>query len=245
MNSFLIVPNRIRYESHSVGMDSVDKCFDLAHFKSYKKEISYEYNSNGFRDEEWPDDLSDVVWCVGDSYTVGIGQPYNETWPKILEGLIGKRCLNVGEDGCSNDTILLRVKEIYNTYKPKNIVIMWSFLSRRRVKGENVHHDKAQFGPQSDLENFAKNFNECNKFSTNVVNLLIPHAFLDSNVLDNEFIVNTLKRSGLFTSEQIGALHTFKQLDFARDYYHFDIMTSKFVAEIVAKKILDLTNEPK
>ena len=48
----------------------------------------------------------------GDSFTAGIGQPQEETWPQLLQKKIGKRCLNLGEDGCSNDTIYLRIKKI-------------------------------------------------------------------------------------------------------------------------------------
>ena len=79
---------------------------------------------------------------MGDSFTVGIGQPFEETWPKVLEKKIGRKCLNLGEDGCSNDTITQRVQEIYKLHKPQLIIVMWSFLHRRNVNGENVQFDK-------------------------------------------------------------------------------------------------------
>ena len=245
MQSLLKISKRIGHVSDTIGIDTFDKCDDREHFKSYKKQISYRYNSFGFRDEEWPADLSEVVWCVGDSFTVGIGQPHHETWPKVLEERIGKRCLNLGEDGCSNDSMALRVEEIVNTYKPRNIVIMWSFFSRRRIRDQNFQYNKADFGPEKDIKNFAKNFNAVDKLQTNIVHLLIPYAFIDSNVHDNQFITKTLERSGLFKEKSVEKIMTFKQLDFARDYYHFDIMTSKEIAKMVEEKILGLTNQPK
>ena len=57
------------------GMDSPDLCLDSKHFKSYPYSVSYQYNSRGYRDHEWPDDLQNAVWCIGDSFTVGIGSP--------------------------------------------------------------------------------------------------------------------------------------------------------------------------
>ena len=77
-------------ESKNSGMDTLEECQDKDHYLSYTKDISYRYNSRGFRDHEWPEDLSDVVWCVGDSFTVGIGQPFEETWPQLLGKKLGK-----------------------------------------------------------------------------------------------------------------------------------------------------------
>ena len=145
-------------ESKTSGIDSIEFCDNPVHFKSYPKAISYRYNSRGFRDREWPEDLSDVIWCVGDSFTVGLGQPFEETWPYLLEKKSGKRCLNLGENGCSNDTIALRTLEIYKLYNPKLVVIMWSFLARRRIGDVNVHHDQNDFGDKEDIANFVKNY---------------------------------------------------------------------------------------
>ena len=237
----LTILNRIGVHRDTSGIDSFKNCVNREHFLSYKKNISYRYNSRGFRDQEWPDDLSDVVWCVGDSFTVGIGQPYEETWPNILQKQIGKRCLNLGEDGCSNDTISLRVQEIYKLYKPKFVIVMWSYFSRRRVNGKNVQYDKNHFGDRQDLENFSDNFKVVNNLSTNIVNLLIPNAFIDLNRLKRKYLDYILKSSKLLRDDQVQSINTFEQLDYSRDYSHFDILTSKLVTKIVEKKILELT----
>ena len=222
----LTIPNRMGIpESKTSGMDTLEKCFDREHYKSYTKHISYRHNSRGFRDHEWPEDLSDVVWCVGDSFTVGIGQPFKETWPQVLEKKIGKRCINLGEDGCSNDTMSLRIQEICKLYKPKLIVVMWSYFSRRRVNGKNRMCDKKDFGNQEDLENFSKNFKIVNELPTSIVNLLIPYAI--PYAFDD---VRLLK-------EKYTNLIPVIQLDYARDYHHFDIKTSIGISDIIKKKI--------
>lgn len=218
----LKIPSRMgRPESKTSGTDTLEKCVDREHYKSYTKHISYRYNSRGFRDHEWPEDLSDVVWCVGDSFTVGIGQPFEETWPQLLENKTGKRCLNIGQDGCANDTMALRIQEICKLYKPKLIVVMWSYFSRRRIDCENVRFDKNDFGFERDIKNFHKNFKIVNGLPTSIVNLLIPYAF------DN---VRLLK-------ETYTDLVPVIQLDYARDYHHFDIKTSTGICDLIERKI--------
>ena len=218
-------------ESTTSGIDSLDKCLNRQHYLSYHKKISYRYNSRGFRDDEWPDDLSDVIWCVGDSFTVGIGQPFEETWPHLLQQKTGKRCLNVGENGCANDTIAMRIQEIYRLYNPKLIVVMWSYLSRRYVNNENVGFDKNDFGNKEDMENFTKNFKAVNELPVPIINTIIPKALASTDIF-NQIIK---KNIGGSTCE----LTSVEQLDWARDYHHFDIKTSEQVVDLIYRKSFD------
>lgn len=233
----LIVPKKIGWRSDYSGIDSLESCVDRQHFLNYSKKITYEYNSRGFRDTEWPKDLSEVIWCVGDSFTVGIGQPHGETWPAMLQKKIGKRCINIGEDGCSNDKISLRVKQIYDLFKPKLIIVMWSYLHRRSTNDIDMHFDKSSFGAEEDLKNFVKNFQIANTLPTNMVNLLIPNAVIDlskwkKNLLEYIF----LKYNSLY-KQQLQNILTFPQLDYARDCHHFDIQTSKHICNLIVEKI--------
>lgn len=111
-------------------MDSPDKCYDRDHFANYQHVVEYRYNSRGFRDSEWPSDLSNAIWCLGDSFTVGIGSPLEHTWPKVLQHTTGRRCVNVSLDGASNSWIGRRAAQILREIKPFAIVIHWSFLHR-------------------------------------------------------------------------------------------------------------------
>ena len=228
-------------ESKNSNMDTLEHCSDKDHFLSYTKDISCRYNSRGFRDHEWPEDLSDVVWCVGDSFTVGIGQPFEETWPQLLQQKLGIRCINVSENGCSNDTISLRVNEIVNTYKPKLIVIMWSYFSRRRVSGVNVDHDKNDFGNKEDLKNFIQNYTYVNNLPTTIIHTMIPNAFMGDQVtkyvMENEHVMK--KAIGINQIKHV------EQLDWARDYHHFDIKTSSTIVDWVHKKITNIDNTSK
>ena len=226
----LKVLSRINLPIHyTSGIDCLESCLNKKHFQNYPKSITYQYNSNGFRDTEWPKNFSDVIWCVGDSFTVGIGQPHEETWPAVLEKKTGTRCLNLGEDGCSNDTIALRAQEICKFYKPKLIVVMWSYLSRRRINGVDVQYDDNNFGVANDLTNFAKNLKMVNELPVDSIHLLVPNAFENNKLL----------------REKYPNLITTSNLDYARDYHHFDIKTSTVVCDLIIKKISNLDKTSK
>jgi hypothetical protein len=120
------------------GKDSLKYCEDKKHFKSYPHDIEYQYNSRGFRDTEWPTDLTELqnaIWCFGDSFTVGIGSPLTHTWVNILQSRTGQRCINVSLDGASNAWIARKAIKAIEVIKPSLVVIQWSYITRAE------HHD--------------------------------------------------------------------------------------------------------
>jgi len=234
----LIIPDLINVTRHFNGLDSLELCYDREHWLNYNKKITYKYNSRGFRDDEWPEDLSNVIWCVGDSFTVGTGQPFDEIWPRLLQTKIGKRCLNISQEGMSNDTIALMIHEIVNTYAPKNVVVMWSYLHRRKVNNIDVHHNKKDFGDKQDLENFCKNYESVEKLPTNIIHTLVPYAFKHFGKHVRNFTKYAIDKQ---LSKKTGIIEC-KQLDRARDGNHFDIKTSELITtEIV--KLLENTSK--
>lgn len=170
------------------GIDSLEATKDVDHFKNYPHSVSYNYNSRGFRDSEWPDsELQDAVWCIGDSFTVGLGSPINHAWPKVLESKINRRTINVSMDGASNMWMARKAIELIQTVAPKNIVILWSYFHRREEnrEGADEYPDEVRrffnsedATDQDDLLNFL----ECatkviaQSNSTNVIHGIIPHA---------------------------------------------------------------------
>ena len=217
----------VLYES---GLDSLESCLDKDHFKNYTKQVSYKFNSRGFRDVEWPDDLSNVIWCVGDSFTVGLGQPFEETWPQLLENKLNRRCLNLGQDRCSNDSMALRVNEIYKLYKPKLILIMWSYLWRRRIDGKDVLFNPGEHGQNflNDIENFRKNVEKVCALDTKIIQTTICTA-LDYFESHPEY-----RQQKVFDH----IIKPVPQLDYARDFHHFDVMTSEKFAQVFYDKII-------
>ena len=79
-----LIDSKANQVIYTDGMDCVEQCLNKKHWLEYPHEVSYRYNSKGFRDSEWPADLKSAIWCVGDSFTLGLGQPYEHIWPVIL-----------------------------------------------------------------------------------------------------------------------------------------------------------------
>lgn len=228
------------------GMDHIDRCADKDHFLNYKKIVTYEYNSKGFRDDEWPTNLQNKIWCVGDSFTVGIGQPQNETWPRLLEKSLKEKCINISEDGCSNDLISLRAKYIIENYNPKAVIIMWSYFWRRFINGKNIHFDpdKREL-PKDDLFNFLRNFSTVNNVNNDrctIINFVIPDCFIESDLLiKKKFLkkdkknINKILRS-IDTNFSKNLIEV-EQIDYARDGNHFDLLTCQSIVKEVVKYI--------
>ena len=211
-------------ETHS-GMDTLEQCRDPDHFKNYAWPVHYEYNSRGYRDAEWPQDLQSAVWCVGDSFTVGIGQPLDHTWPQILSDRIKRRTINISQDGAANALIADRVRTIIGTVNPEHMVIMWSYLHRRWAPGfhmPNQHFTKTT--DQEDVEDFAHWVHdvELHKGRTRIVHSVVP-LFCPGEFQDLAMSV---------LAPYLHVPHT-RKLDLARDGHHFDRVTAEWVVERV------------
>jgi len=190
------LPTRINQRWNYSGLDTVENCKDLEHFKNYPYTVNYEYNSRGFRDKEWPDSvdqLSDSIWCVGDSFTVGIGSPIEYTWVSILQNLCNRRGINISLDGASNFWIARRAIEILQTIKPKFMVIHWSYISRAEDSNEQLSDEERRiaYGILDDIAgiNFLKNLvedvNKKNQ-STKLCHSIIPYfSSIDTKSIEN------------------------------------------------------------
>lgn len=116
------------------GIDSPELCVDKKHFNNWRSPITYHYNSRGFRDKEWPSDLEQSIWCIGDSFTVGLGMPQDQTWPAQL----AHNTINISLDGASNTWIARQACAILREVKPKHMVLHWSYSHRREWSLDHV-----------------------------------------------------------------------------------------------------------
>jgi hypothetical protein len=129
-----VLPSRANQSWSYSGIDSIEHCRDKKHFESYPYDITYNYNRRGFRDSEWPNtikELQSAIWCVGDSFTVGIGSPLEHTWVYQVSKQLNRRTINVSMDGASNMWIARKSLDIVDKIKPAHLIIQWSYISRR------------------------------------------------------------------------------------------------------------------
>jgi hypothetical protein len=201
------------------------------------KHIEYICNEHGYRDDAWPENLDDVVWCLGDSITLGVGQPFNETWPQILQKRINKRCLNISMLGASNDSLSMKAEFIKKYYNPKTIIIMWGLFSRRRVDGKDVQHDRSDFGLDADLKNFAENFNQTENGGADIHHFLLSHACPDFGTMKTTSLHYLLSKTNLISDNLLKKLTIIEQKDYARDNVHFGEGSSQLVCDLVEGKL--------
>ena len=293
--SDLVLETRVNQNWGISGIDSFDKCLNKQHFLNYPHPVEYQFNSRGFRDSEWPDsieELQDAIWCVGDSFTVGIGSPYAFTWPQILSKATSRRCINVSMDGASNAWISRRARQIIQEINPTHMVILWSYFQRRELPDTRLSDElrrtmiSEEFtfdSEYTDLLDFIScyyNVNSCSS-SVRIFNGTVPgctSAWIISEINNN---LNYVKQSwdnikdpswGSAPIDKIdfdllpehvkadvyahapdipqylesyGTWYKFVQsnqllrltnLDHARDYHHFDKITSEFFVQEIYKK---------
>jgi hypothetical protein len=187
----LKMPSKANVRTQYSGMDSINQCLDPAHFSSYPYVVNYNYNSQGFRDQEWPTnntDLANAIWCIGDSFTVGVGSPVEHVWPLRLATLLNRRTINVSMDGASNDWIARTAKKIANSIAPKNIVIMWSFTHRREHPDSSLpdeqriqHYVKSTV--EQDWDNFLNCRREVAQTNSDIMEFVIPNFHRNDQIL--------------------------------------------------------------
>lgn len=210
------------------GIDSRENCCDLDHFLNYPKYIDYQYNSRGFRDQEWPnriEDLVNAIWCIGDSFTVGIGVPFEHTWFQILQQQSGQRCINISLDGASNDWIARRTSQIIQAVNPQNIVIHWSFIERREnsntVLLDEERRNQEKYESELDnVENLRKNIELVDK--SNIIHSTIPN--FSGYKATKMHALKTLVKKG-------SVVPYFDTIDYARDGLHYDQQTANFFVD--------------
>jgi len=170
----LILPSRVNQHWKFSGIDHIDCCPDKQHFLSYPHNITYNYNSRGFRDQEWPDtmqELRNAIWCIGDSFTVGLGSPIEHTWPVRLSKITNRRIINVSMDGASNDWIARITENIVRAIDPTQLVIMWSYTHRRENVNTRLSNELRRI-PSSNCTDYDDwiNFLDCKKRVDLIIN---------------------------------------------------------------------------
>jgi hypothetical protein len=222
-----ILPSRVNQEWEYSGMDSAEYCMDKKHFDSYLHRVNYKYNSRGFRDEEWPTDINELkqaVWCVGDSFTVGIGSPLEHTWPYQVGKQLGRRIINISMDGASNEWIARKVLRICETVSPELIIVQWSYTHRREHKhillsdeDRRIHNCKEE--SQQDIDNTICCIKAVAEKSTSI----IIHSFIPyfAHATDRLQLLSKIKNLPILSIPEI------VRLDIARDGHHYDIRTAE------------------
>lgn len=137
--------------------------------------ISYQYNSEGFRDQEF--DERPCGLALGDSFTEGVGIDEISTWPRQLSAITGLYFWNLGLGGTCFDTIYRLFEHFVDRLRPKLVVICHPPHDRFEYADSSTtiaiahawHHDWIPPMYQPFIKNyFAEDFNSILNAEKNV-----------------------------------------------------------------------------
>jgi len=97
--------------------------------------ITYKFNSEGFRCDEFSSNPSIVF--LGCSFTMGVGIPVSHTFPKIVSSKLNLHCANLGVGGSSNDTAFRLAYFWLEKIKPKIVVLLTPEVTRVELLDKN------------------------------------------------------------------------------------------------------------
>jgi len=78
-----------------------------------------------------PKDNATIIFCLGDSFTYGVGAGFNHSYPAQLESILNSqpidrkfRVYNLGIPGYDSDQVLLKLKESLDNLTPDYVIIL-------------------------------------------------------------------------------------------------------------------------
>jgi hypothetical protein len=126
--------------------------------------IEYKFNSYGYRGSEFDKIADNKVLVVGCSHTLGIGLPYDQTWPYIFTEMLKQEhpgsfvLWNLGMFGESNDYIARILNCAVEKLNPSVVIVLFTGFSRREYF--DVFGKRHPLGPWPP--------NTCNRYLTEI-----------------------------------------------------------------------------
>lgn len=108
---------------------------DLNRLQWIDREIPYQFNSNGFRSDEFTDNSIVFLGC---SITFGIGLPVENVFPSIISKQLGYNCANLSVSGSSNDTAFRIAEYWLEKINPVMVILMSPDKSRMELVDTRV-----------------------------------------------------------------------------------------------------------
>lgn len=208
----LKVGGYINFNSNTLGLDSKEHCFSKQHYNTFPHEVSYQFNSLGYRDRSVDLYVKDPIIAIGDSFTLGLGLPYELTYPAQLEKRIGHQVLNFSLNGASNDWIARKLGLILNHFAPRAIIIHYTFSHRREA------NESTWFDDERTL---------CKAVHT------VEENYLNWQMNDNliKQLVKDMPAVYSFIPDWHPNEPAIVKIDLARDSFHYGVKTCEWLAD--------------
>lgn len=259
----------LKNKKYWYGRDNHENFIKNGNKKYGHEDIIYELNEHGFRinTSSNKNNSSNLISCFGCSNTFGVGLPYNETWPNVLNTLLGDNwsVKNYGVSGASNDTVARLISNYIINNKPKIICCYFPEIFRLEYFDKNLDL-KVFFPLKTDNYCSMSDYNAYKTLSTEenclfnfIKNFkLIQNLCLSNNIkfywntwsenilsLDKENIIKILDYNS-FTGSLYDDSDIYKHIpdnydwhiNSARDGAHFGSLVHEKLADSFYKKII-------
>jgi hypothetical protein len=124
------LPEYANRECDTIGLDSLEHCFDKRHFRQYEP-IQYQFNELGYRHSSPEQYRGHEILAIGDSFTLGLGVNRADTWPEQLSQMLDYPVLNFSLNGASNDWIARKTAVLLEYFQPRCVIVHYSYSHRR------------------------------------------------------------------------------------------------------------------
>jgi hypothetical protein len=123
------------------------------------KVLTYQYNSQGFRDEEFDQQPAGIA--LGCSHTQGVGIHAKQTWPRQLQHMLGQKIWNLGSGGAALDTCYRLLEYWIEHLNVKFVVCAVPGITRYEVFDSNWSNILSMMPIETDmpwLAGYQKNY---------------------------------------------------------------------------------------
>lgn len=134
INDFTFFYNKSNYQEKISGMDNPHKAHRTFEdwFAYPVQNFDYKFNSWGFRGPEYEQFIGKPInICLGDSFTVNVGDPIEYSWCNQLAKNFSIPTINLGMDGAGNDAIRIVYERACTLFDVQDTFVVYSFLHRR------------------------------------------------------------------------------------------------------------------
>jgi hypothetical protein len=182
--------------------------------------LSYKFNSHGFRCNNFSDKPSAVI--LGCSITFGVGLPIETTWSRVVADQIGLECYNLSILAGANDTAFRLAYYWLEKIKPKMVLVLSPDPSRIELLTPN---GEILYNPNKSLSPIGQDFYK--QWLTDDNNSLLNQK---KNLMAIEYLCNQLNIKFLVED-------SYPIVDVARDLKYPGIATHKVLAEKFLNRI--------
>jgi hypothetical protein len=201
---------------------------DLHRLGWLDKNVTYKFNSLGFRCEEFSDQPSAMF--LGCSMTVGIGLPVEETWANIVSTSLKLQCINLAAGGNSPDTAFRMCLGYIDKIKPK--IVIYNQPPEGRIELVNFR----------EIENLILKDFSIDTLDPYLKKYVISPSNLNLNYLKNYFAIKLLCLERnikfiIFDDNVLTGCCMGDQTDLARDLVHPGTGRNKDFASYVLSNI--------